>query len=169
MKLKALAIAGLALLGVVSLPQDTWAGGSCPTGSQRDEYTSSLAECSLPKEDEIKETNGGKDLMDIVTQIINVVVGIVGVVAVAAIVAGGIFYVTSTGDSAKTKRAMNTIIYGVVGLIVATIAFAIVNFVLKAVFSSSDSSGGADKDGDKGGKTKEENASLIIDYLDDIA
>lgn len=164
MKLKALVVAGLALLGVVSLSQGAFAaGGTCPTGSARDTYQASLAECSLPKEEDIKKNNGDKDLMTVVVDGINVVVGIVGVIAVVVLVIGGIFYVTSTGDPAKAKRAITTIIYGVVGLVIATIAFAIVNFILVAVFSS----GGSKKDdGDKDKKEGDENGALVIDYSD---
>lgn len=77
---------------------------------------------------------GENDLMGTLTTIINVIVGMVGFVAVAMIVMGGISYATSQGDAAKTKKAMNTILYGVVGLVVALLAFAIVNFVLVNVF-----------------------------------
>lgn len=77
---------------------------------------------------------GKNDLMGTLTTIINVIVGMVGFVAVAMIVMGGISYATSQGDAAKTKKAMNTILYGVVGLVVALLAFAIVNFVLVNVF-----------------------------------
>lgn len=76
------------------------------------------------------------DLMSVLTTIINVVVGVVGFVAVAMIVMGGISYATSQGDAAKTKKGMNTILYGVVGLVVALLAFAIVNFVLRSVFGT---------------------------------
>lgn len=76
------------------------------------------------------------DLLGVLTTIINVVVGVVGFIAVAMIVMGGISYATSQGDAAKTKKGMNTILYGVVGLVVALLAFAIVNFVLNNVFGS---------------------------------
>lgn len=73
------------------------------------------------------------DLTDIIKQIINVVLGVVGVVAVVMMIIGGISFITSQGDSGKVTKARNTILYGVVGLIVALLAFAIVNFVLDAV------------------------------------
>ncbi len=73
-------------------------------------------------------------LMSTLNTILNVIVGVVGFVAVAMIVMGGISFVTSQGDSAKTTKARNTILYGVVGLVVALLAFAIVNFVLTNVF-----------------------------------
>ena len=66
--------------------------------------------------------------------IINVVLGIVGVVAVVVIIVAGVYFILSQGDAAKIARARNTILYGVVGLLVALLAFAIVNFVLSSVF-----------------------------------
>lgn len=87
----------------------------------------------LQDEDEHSIFSQGS-LMSTLTTIINVIVGMVGFVAVAMIVMGGISYATSQGDAAKTKKAMNTILYGVVGLVVALLAFAIVNFVLSSIF-----------------------------------
>lgn len=86
------------------------------------------------KDDDENSIFSQGSLMATLTTIINVVVGVVGFVAVAMIVMGGISYATSQGDAAKTKKAMNTILYGVVGLVVALLAFAIVNFVLTNVF-----------------------------------
>lgn len=76
------------------------------------------------------------DLMGTLTVIINVVVGVVGFVAVAMIVIGGISFATSQGDTARVAKARNTILYGVVGLVVALLAFAIVNFVLGSIFGN---------------------------------
>ncbi len=78
--------------------------------------------------------SNNSDLMSILNVIINVVVGVVGFIAVVMIIMGGISFATSQGDSAKTTKARNTILYGVVGLVVALLAFAIVNFVLSNVF-----------------------------------
>ncbi len=75
-------------------------------------------------------------LMSTLTTIINVVLGVVGFVAVVMIIMGGISFITSQGDSSKVTKARNTILYGVVGLVVALLAFAIVNFVLSSVFGS---------------------------------
>ena len=62
--------------------------------------------------------------------IINGIIGVIGIVAVIMIILGGINYMTSQGDAAKAKKARDTILYGVIGLIVSLLAFAIVNFVL---------------------------------------
>lgn len=74
-----------------------------------------------------------KTAVPIALNLINVVLSFVGVIAVGVIVYGGILYVTSTGDSAKIHKAKNCILYGVVGLVVAIMSFAIVAFVNTSV------------------------------------
>ena len=54
---------------------------------------------------------------------------VLGAIAVIIIIFGGIYYVTSTGDAARIKRAKDTILYAVIGLIVAILAYSIVKFV----------------------------------------
>lgn len=131
MKLKALALAGVVALGVAAVAgasNDALAAVTCPSGSiHQGQAKPTYAECNL-------ETNGQPDLMKTVQTILNVVVGVLGVVAVAVVIFGGVLYVTSTGETAKLARAKNTILYGIVGLVVAMLAFAIINFVLASVF-----------------------------------
>ena len=67
---------------------------------------------------------------DRVQQVINVLLFIIGAVAVIMIIIGGIKYVLSNGDSSQITSAKNTIMYAVIGLIVALLAYAIVNFVV---------------------------------------
>lgn len=66
----------------------------------------------------------------VVTTIINTLLFLIGVVSVIMIIYGGIQYATSAGDSGKVSNAKNTILYAVVGLIVAILAYALVNFVV---------------------------------------
>ena len=73
------------------------------------------------------------DLNKMISTILNVVFGVVGIVAVIMIIIGGISYTTSQGDSQKTQKAKNTIMYGLIGLVVVLLAFAIVNFVLNGL------------------------------------
>ena len=73
------------------------------------------------------------DLMKTVNQIINIVIGVIGFAAVAMTIYGGVQYTTSAGDPGKVKKAKDTIMYGIVGLVVAILAFAIVNFVLSSL------------------------------------
>ena len=68
--------------------------------------------------------------------ITNTILYIVGIIAVIMLIIGGIKYVVSGGDAKKVTDAKNTVLYAIIGLVIAFIAFAIVNFVLSALPSS---------------------------------
>lgn len=70
------------------------------------------------------------DLMGYVKIITNTLLFILGVLSVVMIIYGGITYTISAGDSKQVEKAKGTILYSVIGLIVAILAGAIVNFVL---------------------------------------
>ncbi len=79
---------------------------------------------------------GENDFSGNLTTILNAIVGILGLVAVVVIIIGGVTYMTSSGDASKVKKAKDTILYGIIGLIVAALAFAVVNFVISNVLGS---------------------------------
>lgn len=62
--------------------------------------------------------------------IINILLYILGIIAVIMIIVGGMRYTTSNGNASQLKEAKDTILYSVVGLVVAILSFTIVNFVL---------------------------------------
>ncbi|MBQ3453094.1 hypothetical protein IJG28_02805 [Candidatus Saccharibacteria bacterium] len=69
-------------------------------------------------------------------QVTNTILYIVGIIAVVMLIIGGIKYVVSGGDSKKVTDAKNTVLYAIIGLVIAFLAFAIVNFVISALPSS---------------------------------
>lgn len=69
-------------------------------------------------------------------QVTNTILYVVGIIAVIMLIIGGIRYVISGGDSKKVTDAKNTVLYAIIGLIIAFLAFAIVNFVITALPSS---------------------------------
>ena len=75
----------------------------------------------------------GNDLNSTITLIINGIIFVIGIVAVVMIILGGITYATSQGDPGKVKKGKDTILYGIIGLVVALLAYAIVTFVLGAL------------------------------------
>lgn len=77
--------------------------------------------------------NSKTDLQGAVIGIINGVVGVLALVCVIVIIIGGVNYMTSSGDAGKVKKAKDTILYGVIGLVVCVLAFAIVNFVISNI------------------------------------
>ena len=74
-----------------------------------------------------KSIDGDKGL---IKTVVNVLLWAVGVLSVIMIIFSGFRYITSAGDTSKTKSAQSTLIYSVVGLIVAIMAYAIVNMVI---------------------------------------
>lgn len=67
------------------------------------------------------------------TQITNTILYGVGIVSVIMLIWGGLRYIISGGDSKKVTDAKNTIMYAIIGLIIAILAYAIVNFVINAI------------------------------------
>lgn len=70
---------------------------------------------------------------NVFTTIVNVLLFLIGAISVIMLIYGGIRYTISGGNSANVTAAKNTIMYAIIGLIVAFLAFAIVNWVLQAV------------------------------------
>lgn len=74
-----------------------------------------------------KSIDGDKGL---IKTVVNVLLWAVGILSVIMIIFSGFRYITSAGDASKTKSAQSTLTYSVVGLIVAIMAYAIVNMVI---------------------------------------
>lgn len=78
----------------------------------------------------------GQDLFgdgSIFTTVVNILLFIIGAICVIMLIWGGIRYTTSAGNSSNVTAAKNTIMYAIIGLIIAFLAFAIVNWVLGAI------------------------------------
>lgn len=73
---------------------------------------------------------GANSLTDLFKSIVNVLFFIVGALAVIMLIVGGIMYVVSAGDSKRVESAKNTILYAIIGIVVAAAAGFIVNFVI---------------------------------------
>jgi hypothetical protein len=80
----------------------------------------------------VVNNDGNKTFQQTMTQVISTLLVVLGMIAVIVIIIGGIRYTTSNGDQSAIKSAKNTILYAVVGLVVAILAFAIVNFTIAA-------------------------------------
>jgi hypothetical protein len=75
----------------------------------------------------------------IFTTIANTALFIIGAISVLMLIYGGIRYTVSGGNEKSVTAAKNTIMYAVIGVVVALLAFAIINFVLTSLISSSSS------------------------------
>jgi len=71
-------------------------------------------------------------LNNVVRNGVNILSIIIGIAAVIMILVGGFKYITSGGDSGQVSNAKSTIVYAIIGLIIAALAQSIVHFVLNA-------------------------------------
>lgn len=95
--------------------------------------------CKDPEVDaNTKQAAGCKEnrkIGNVVVDVINVAIGVVAVIAVVAIIVAGQRLITSSGDPGLNKQAKQMIIYALVGLVVAILAFAIVSVISGMVTS----------------------------------
>lgn len=136
--------AGAATLGLV-YTQNAFAAGNGLTNVQSGVTTTETAA-------------GGLTMQQVINTVIGTMLFIVGLLAVIMLIYGGIRYVTSHGDKAQVTAAKETIMYAVVGLVVAIAAFAVIHWITNDVFnkggasSSSSSSESSSSTDSKGGK-----------------
>jgi hypothetical protein len=128
-KITLLIVAGLTALGLVFAPTAAFAAVSDQLGEGVNAAAGSGSGCTIdgdahPPRDCVNKT---------IAAIVNILSSIVAVVAVIMIIIAGFRYVSSGGDSNRTANAQKTIIYAVVGLVVAATAQLIVRFVLHLV------------------------------------
>ena len=69
-------------------------------------------------------------------RVTNILLFLVGAISVIMLIIGGIRYVISGGDQNQVTSAKNTILYAIVGIIVAFLAYAAVNFVTQALIGN---------------------------------
>ncbi len=60
----------------------------------------------------------------------NVLIYLVAAVSVIMLIVGGLRYVLSGGESSAVKGAKDTILYAIIGIVVAILAYALVSFVV---------------------------------------
>lgn len=71
----------------------------------------------------------------LVKRIINTLLLAIAVVSVVMLIIGGFRYVISGGQKESVTAAKNTILYAIVGLLIAIFAYAIVKFVIDIALS----------------------------------
>lgn len=117
-------------LGVVTasvVPTSAFAAAS--TSSCTNDASGGISGGALCAQGDNTETDlfGSSGIFRTIT---NVLLFLIGAISVIMLIIGGIRYTVSGGDSSAVTSAKNTILYAIVGIIVALLAYAIVNFVL---------------------------------------
>jgi ABC-type sugar transport system permease subunit len=73
----------------------------------------------------------GKD--GIITKVVHLLLIVIGVASIIMIMVGGLQYILSSGDPARVNSAKNTILYAVIGLVVAVLSQVIITFVIRRI------------------------------------
>ena len=70
------------------------------------------------------------DLGTVINTAMNVFIGVVGLLAIIYLIVGGLSYIMSAGNTEKITTAKNTVIYAILGLVIAAAALSIKAYVL---------------------------------------
>lgn len=82
------------------------------------------------KDTAVCKSKNSDSVSTLAKDIISTLLFVIGIIAVIMIIVGGIRYTLSNGDASQIKSAKDTVLYAVIGLVVAMLAYAIVNFVV---------------------------------------
>lgn len=85
------------------------------------------------------ELDTSTELPTLIGNIIGTGLSMIGVIFFALMVYGGILWMTARGNEEISKKASNTIIAAVIGIIIVLSSYAITNFVLGSVESTQES------------------------------
>jgi hypothetical protein len=66
-------------------------------------------------------------------RVISIILVVIGGLSVIAIIIGGIFYISSGGDEKKSERGKKTLIYAIIGIVVAASGWAILSLILDII------------------------------------
>ncbi len=80
------------------------------------------------------ETN--KSLPELIGNLIGVFLGVLGIIFVILTVYAGYLYMTAAGDEKKVTKAKETLGRAVIGLVIIVAAYAISDFVIGAIVTS---------------------------------
>ena len=73
----------------------------------------------------------------LIRKIIDILLYAIGVISVIMLIFGGLRYVVSGGQKESVTAAKNTILYAIVGLLIAIFAYAFINFILQFILGGS--------------------------------
>ncbi len=125
-RLKSFFVAGVLLLAVLPLAISQPAFADCIS-----DPTSAGCPCALNSSSAACQDLSKPDgLSNILKNATNIVLFIAGALAVIMIIYGSIRFMTAHGNEKQVESARLIVTYSVIGLIIALLAYALVNFVL---------------------------------------
>ncbi|MEX0749023.1 MAG: hypothetical protein WD467_02000 [Candidatus Saccharimonadales bacterium] len=95
--------------------------------------SSAFAQLGGDKLNDVKPEGTASSLFEaggVFQTVANILLLLLGAIAVIMLIIGGFRYVVSGGDSSAVEGAKNTILYAIIGIIVAFLSWAAVDFVI---------------------------------------
>ena len=115
---------GMLVIGTPIASADTIGQGGAPGGVNAAKGT------GVP-------TNFASGDGSLIQKIINIMLYAIGVLSAIMLIFGGLRYVISGGQKEAVTAAKNTILYAVVGLLIAVFAYAFIHFILQFILGGS--------------------------------
>lgn len=106
----------------------------CPGGNSIEGGIEAGAACAKPSTG--ANTLFGDD--SVFKAVTDIMLFLIGAISVIMLIVGGIQYVMSGGEQAKVTGAKNTILYAIIGIVVAFLAYAAVGFVSSQLRENTD-------------------------------
>ncbi len=75
-------------------------------------------------------STNGSGVTGIIRAVVTILSIVIGIAAVIMVLLGGFKYTTSGGDANRISSAKNTLVYALVGLVIAALAQVLVHFVI---------------------------------------
>ncbi len=79
---------------------------------------------------------GTRDIRETIASLINQAIALLGVIALVVILFGGFRWMIAGGDEEKVKKAKDTLISGVIGLIIILTSYSLANFVVNSLLKA---------------------------------
>lgn len=115
------------LLALLAVPAFVLSVSAAPVFAAKDDLSIKNGVDSSKSSEQPSSLFGAGGIFETVSKVLLFVIGAVSVIM---LIIGGIRYTISQGDSSAVTSAKNTILYSIIGLVVAILAYAAVNFVI---------------------------------------
>lgn len=100
-------------------------------------------------------------LPEVILAILQNIIIVSGTVAAVFMVIGGVNYMTSRGDQGKLEKARSTLLYAAIGLVVCSLAFTTVNWVIGSVLKQNKKSDSTSQEASEESSTEDVQESTI--------
>ncbi len=123
-KLTKKTVLGLVLAALILTPVMVLTGGAVVSGADFSTWGANCAPMKVPT-----------DIRQAIMNVTNWILGFVAIIATLIVIYGGVLYLTAAGNEEAVEKAKKTISYGIIGIVICGLAYAIVIVVSTVILS----------------------------------